>query len=144
MVVKEIKKRKKELIEQGVRVKFVGDRSLFPNKVKNVCLSIENDTQHLKKLTVNSLFCYGARQEIVEGIKKIVNQIKFGKLDQKDITSNSSDFKLINKQYKMIFSKLKLKKFKGISIGSLIIFLLLNFGNLIFILWMSIIIWVNT
>lgn len=55
-------------------------------------------------------------------------------INKNDIDGNKSDIKSIKKQYNQVFSGLKIKNFKRISIGSLIIFLLLNLINLVFIL----------
>ncbi len=68
--------------EKGVRIRFIGDRSSFPAKVVPVIERIEKETVHLNNLHLNFLFCYGARQEIVEGIKKIINDVKTGNLSE--------------------------------------------------------------
>ena len=40
-----IKKNLSELIKQGVRIRFVGDRALFPEKVLTATLEIEEETK---------------------------------------------------------------------------------------------------
>lgn len=76
----------KDLSKQKVRVRFVGDRSLFPEKIKRCCDRIEKNTEMFDRLTVNLLFCYGARQEIVASTKKIANLVKSGKLREDEIS----------------------------------------------------------
>jgi|SRR5579862_7450903 len=78
-----------KLRENGVRIRFVGDRALFPQSLIAVCDAIEQQTQECTALQVNLLFCYGARQEIIGGIKKIIQQVKAGLLDENDISEES-------------------------------------------------------
>lgn len=73
-------------LEKGVRIRFIGDRTLFPAKVLPVCERIEKSTEHLTQLNVNFLFCYGARQEIVNAVKNIAHKIKTGELAQGELT----------------------------------------------------------
>ncbi len=69
-----------ELINKGIRILFIGDRSLFPLELVDLCADIEQKTAHNTKLTVNFLFCYGGRQEIVAGVKKIAHMVATNKL----------------------------------------------------------------
>jgi undecaprenyl diphosphate synthase len=78
-----------QLRQEGVRIRFVGDRALFPPSLISVCDTLEQQTQDCTALQVNLLFCYGARQEIIGGIKKIIRQVKAGVLDEDDINEES-------------------------------------------------------
>lgn len=75
-----------EYIEKGVKVRFIGDRSLFPTRIAPVLEHIEQQTAHLSTLNLNFLFCYGARQEIIGGIKTIVSKIKSGQLHEDELS----------------------------------------------------------
>jgi len=75
-----------DLVGQGVRIRFVGDRALFPESVRASCLAIEQATVHGDKLQLNILFCYGGRQEIVSSVKKIAEQVASGTLSPDAIT----------------------------------------------------------
>lgn len=77
------------LKQHGIRVKFVGDRTLFPEKVLPICTEIEKETADGTQLFVNILFCYGARQELVCGIKALVQKIKQGLLSENQITEET-------------------------------------------------------
>jgi undecaprenyl diphosphate synthase len=72
-------------IDQQIRVRFVGDRSKFPTDLKPICERIEKATEHFSHLYLNLLFCYGSRQEIVSGIKKVIQDIKAGKISEDDL-----------------------------------------------------------
>lgn len=86
LLVQETESRIDEYIQKGIRIKFIGDRFLFPEAVIPTCNKIEEETKSLKKLQVNILFCYGSRQEIISGVKNIVNKIKTGEITENEIT----------------------------------------------------------
>jgi len=67
-------------VEHGVRVKFVGDTLRAPPQVQDAIKQIESTTAHCSKLLLNILFCYGGRQEILQAIRHIVEDLKTGKL----------------------------------------------------------------
>ncbi|TET34304.1 di-trans,poly-cis-decaprenylcistransferase [Candidatus Dependentiae bacterium] len=76
----------KKFIAKGVRVTFVGDRSLFPKAVLPICDEIEEKTKEFSVLQVNLLFCYGGQQELVHGMKVIAQKLKSGELSEDDIS----------------------------------------------------------
>jgi undecaprenyl diphosphate synthase len=67
-----------QLQAKDVRISFIGDRALFPAKVRTICEQVEQKTSHAKTLHLNFLFCYGGRQEIVAGVKKIIAEVQQG------------------------------------------------------------------
>lgn len=69
-----------DLVKQGVRIRFIGDRSLFPESVQATCAAIEQATAHATRLELNILFCYGGRQEILSSVKKIAREVAAGTL----------------------------------------------------------------
>jgi undecaprenyl diphosphate synthase len=69
------------LLEHGIRISFVGDKSFFPSSLQQVIYELESKTKHLDKLRVNLLFCYGAQQEIVHAVKSLSEKVKRGELD---------------------------------------------------------------
>lgn len=76
----------KELKKNGVRARFIGDRSWFPENILDTCNTIEQETMGYNALYLNLLFCYGARQEIVHAVKTIVKEIKMGRRTEEDLT----------------------------------------------------------
>jgi len=78
-----------QMANKGVRVRIIGDRSLFPNHVKDVCDAIEQITLSGTKLTIQLLFCYGGRQEIVAGVKNVCTQVCHGQLDLASLTEDT-------------------------------------------------------
>jgi len=87
-LAKETEKELPHFIEQNVKVRFVGDRTQFPESLKSVCERMEKETSHCSQLMLNLLFCYGGQQELVAGIKNIVRDIKSGIISP-DVLSES-------------------------------------------------------
>lgn len=75
-----------DALKKGVRIRFIGDRSLFPVSVASMFSQAEERTAQLKNLTVNFMFCYGGRQEIVHATKVIAQKIKNNELSIDAIT----------------------------------------------------------
>jgi len=86
LVVAQAEKQLSRFLKYGIQVNFVGDRSLFPDSVRDVCALLECKTADQNKLIVNFLFCYGGQQEIVAVCKKSIKAIKDGTLQEKDLT----------------------------------------------------------
>ena len=79
----------KEIYKNNVRVKIVGDRSLFSNLLKKMVSNIEEETKNNKKLFLNFALSYGGRNEIVQAMKKIVKKnIPIRDIDEKMISEN--------------------------------------------------------
>ncbi len=85
LLVEQAKKHVDEFIAKGIQVRFIGNRTLFPQQVIKTCQEVEQQTQHGKKLQVNFLFCYGGQQEIVHAAKKISQSVQKGELLTDDI-----------------------------------------------------------
>ncbi|MDB2561332.1 polyprenyl diphosphate synthase [Amylibacter sp.] len=81
-----IKSEAKKLLINGVKVRFIGDRSRLDKSLIKLMgelelLTIENDNLHLT-IALN----YGGRDEIVRASKKISEKVKLGTLNIDDIT----------------------------------------------------------
>lgn len=86
LLIEENQKNLANYISKGVKVRFIGDRSLFPSNLISVIDEIEYKTKNLDKLQLNLLFCYGSRQEIVSAAKLMANSFKEGKISLNDIS----------------------------------------------------------
>lgn len=75
--------------EKGVRIRFVGEKSLFPQEVSDICQRVENETAHNANLTMNLLFCYGGQQEIIRGVKECVDAVNKGILSLDDLNEKT-------------------------------------------------------
>ncbi len=72
--------------KEHIRVRFIGDRNLFPTQLKPELEKLEEDTKNYARMTLNVLFCYGAQQEMVSGVKKIIAAVQAGDLDPQNIS----------------------------------------------------------
>jgi undecaprenyl diphosphate synthase len=73
-------------VEHGIRINFVGDKTLFPDAVQPTIVELEKATADGEHLQVNILFCYGSRQEIVAGAKKFAVAVKDDQINPDDIS----------------------------------------------------------
>ncbi len=78
-----------ELKQKKVRIRFIGDRSLFPESIKKICEKAEQETAHFNALHLNLLFCYGAQQEIVDAVKRVVHEVRSGDFTLDDLSSET-------------------------------------------------------
>jgi undecaprenyl diphosphate synthase len=76
---------RREIMEQGIRFKTIGQREGIPDDVwvevdKTIALS-QNNRGTVLCLAIN----YGARQEIVQAVRRIVQQVQAGTLKESEI-----------------------------------------------------------
>jgi undecaprenyl diphosphate synthase len=81
-----IKEETQELIKQGIAVRFVGDRSLFPDVLRTDIEYIEEATAHCNMLYIQVMFFYGGQQEIASAAQRLAQKVKEGTLLPTDIT----------------------------------------------------------
>lgn len=79
--------------ENGIRVRLLGDRTGLPKNVQADLNQIEKDTESFTdKLTICLAINYGGRDEIIRGVKKLMNAgVSSENLSEKSI-SGSFDF----------------------------------------------------
>lgn len=67
-----------QFIAQGIAIKFVGQLSLFPKALQEICYQVQDKTAHGKQLQVYFLFGYGSRQEIFQAAQLFAERIRLG------------------------------------------------------------------
>lgn len=67
---KAIREHFSELGREGVRIKFIGDRTRLPQPLQKSCLDIEAVTQEHTEFTLWICLSYGARDEIIHAVKQ--------------------------------------------------------------------------
>ncbi|HBS48484.1 TPA: di-trans,poly-cis-decaprenylcistransferase [Candidatus Dependentiae bacterium] len=87
ILAKRLRERLPYFIENEVRVRFIGERSFFPQQTLEFINEAETKTANFNKLNLNFLFCYGSRQEILNATQIIAHKVKNNELDPKDITA---------------------------------------------------------
>lgn len=71
-----------------VQVRAVGKLELLPEDVRDAIKKAEESTADYNQRRLNIAIGYDGRMEIVDAIKKIVNEVEAGKLDVDDIDEN--------------------------------------------------------
>ena len=74
-----------ELIKEGVRVKIMGERSRFPEKVLSQIDYIEESTAKGETLTLILAFNYSSRREMVFAAQAIARRVAEGQIKDEDI-----------------------------------------------------------
>lgn len=62
----------KRIKEKQIKFRFIGNLSLLPEDLQEICKNLERKTEIHNKLTVNLCVAYGGKQELIEAIKKLV------------------------------------------------------------------------
>lgn len=86
--LKELDDRKAENEEKGIQVNFIGDKKGLPKDILTAMKYSERITKDKTKVYLNIAINYGGRQEIVNGVRSIAEQVKKGKLKPSDIDEN--------------------------------------------------------
>ena len=63
----------KKLCKNGVRLKVIGDTSVFPEDLKKLIKEREEETEKYTEHYLNLAINYGGRQEIVNAVKELVD-----------------------------------------------------------------------
>lgn len=74
-----------QLIENGVRVRFIGRREGLGDEVLRYITMTESKTEAGRRLTVNVAFNYGSRAEIVDAARALAAKARSGELDPMQI-----------------------------------------------------------
>tara|TARA_Y100000766_G_scaffold266925_1_gene261649 strand:- start:263 stop:1066 length:804 start_codon:yes stop_codon:yes gene_type:complete len=90
---KVLKKEIKEIHEESIKIKFIGDSTPFPNTLKSIFNSSEALTKNNKDFTLNVCVNYGGRQEIVKVARELAIKTFSG-----EINPNEVDEKLFNSE----------------------------------------------
>jgi undecaprenyl diphosphate synthase len=89
LLSRQLTKELPELIQNGVRIKFIGDAGVFPTSIQDSIAHIEEQTKHLDTLQLNLLFCYGAQREVVHAVKLLAQKVSDGLLSINEITETT-------------------------------------------------------
>lgn len=74
--------------ENGIRVRHIGNFEALPASIQKDIKQAMDDTADFKGMTVNLAINYGGRDEIIRGIKKIIeNKVSPDQLDEKTFSS---------------------------------------------------------
>jgi undecaprenyl diphosphate synthase len=77
-----------DLNKNGVKIVLIGNRDLIPPRVLKRFEEAEAATINNNNVVLNIAFSYGSRQEILEAVKKVSNDIQNKKIQINDINEN--------------------------------------------------------
>lgn len=75
----------KRLSKKNVKILFSGRRDPLPKKVLKIMDKVTEDTKNNTEYIFNICVNYGGQYEIVDAVRKIVKDVKEGKLEEEDI-----------------------------------------------------------
>ncbi|HEC31434.1 MAG: isoprenyl transferase [Deltaproteobacteria bacterium] len=74
-----------EMLEKGIRLNTIGDEEGLPERVIKALDFAKEKTSKNKDMVVNLAINYGGRQEIIAGIKKLVQEVMNNQVNPDDI-----------------------------------------------------------
>ncbi len=80
-----VKKEVKELADNNVKLKFIGDLQKIPERYFNLIKESEKKLEHCTGLHLNIALSYGGRQDILNAVKKICKKCSEKKCSESDI-----------------------------------------------------------
>jgi undecaprenyl diphosphate synthase len=75
-----------EMAREGVRMRFIGDRSRLAPKLQRLMSGIEAKTAHLKRLNLTVAINYGGRDEITRAVRSLMVEAAEGRFDPAAVT----------------------------------------------------------
>jgi undecaprenyl diphosphate synthase len=81
-----LQKELKTLKEKNIRLKAIGKINSLPSAVKKNLHKAINETKNNQGLTLVLALSYGSQDEIIQAVKKIVTDVKGGKINKKQIS----------------------------------------------------------
>lgn len=84
-----LKKHLKELSDQNVRIRVIGDMGRFPKDIQLSVAEAIDKTKNHSGLTLSIALNYGSRFEILQGIRRLTQDVVDKKLTIEDITEDT-------------------------------------------------------
>ncbi|MBL7004700.1 MAG: isoprenyl transferase [Gammaproteobacteria bacterium] len=87
LFVSSLQKNTEELHQKGIRIRFIGDRSVFAQKLKDQIQESENLTVNNKLMTLNIAANYGGHWDILNSVRQLAADVKNGQLAPEAISA---------------------------------------------------------
>jgi undecaprenyl diphosphate synthase len=81
-----IQREAEAMAAEGVRMRFIGDRSRLAPRLQRLMSGIEAKTAHLKRLNLTVAINYGGRDEITRAVRALVIEAAEGRFDPTAVT----------------------------------------------------------
>ena len=86
LLIKFSKRESKRFIKEKIKVVFSGSRDNIRSDVLDAIKYMENETKNFEGRVLNICFNYGGRLEIVDAVKKVIDNVLEVKIKKEDIT----------------------------------------------------------
>ena len=97
---KVLRKEIKEIHEESIKIKFIGDSSPFPETLKSIINSSESLTKNNKDFTLNVCVNYGGRQEIVKVARDLATKSFSGEINPSEVDEELFNSELLTQGIK--------------------------------------------
>lgn len=97
--IRYFKKAYKTIINSNIKIKMIGRRDRFTKEFLKTVEEIEETTKDHTGLVLTLCLDYGSYDEITTAVKEIATEVKAGKLEVSDITSQTISNHLFTKNY---------------------------------------------
>jgi tritrans,polycis-undecaprenyl-diphosphate synthase [geranylgeranyl-diphosphate specific] len=84
-------KQDKRLHENKIKIRFIGRINLFPKDIQKIMKEIMELTKNYNNYTINFAMAYGGREEVIDAVKKIAEQVKENKININKINEEVFD-----------------------------------------------------
>lgn len=99
LMVQAITHETENLLENGVKLEFIGDVNRLPRKTRDTLLNCIETTSRGERITLILALSYSSRWELTEAAKAIAADVKNGLLDEKNITETTMSNYLATKSF---------------------------------------------
>lgn len=78
----------RDFIEENIRVRFIGDRTMLTPSLQKKMKSVEEDSKDFDSMTLILAINYGGQDEITRAVRSIAGRVKAGGLEPEEISSD--------------------------------------------------------
>ena len=82
-----IRRESQALIDDGVRVRFIGDRMNLDDQLVSIMDELELVTSNNEKVNLTIALNYGGRDEVTRAVKRLAREVEQGKLAAKQVNA---------------------------------------------------------
>jgi undecaprenyl diphosphate synthase len=86
-----------ELIDRNVKVQMLGEKSKTPSQTQKALNEFEEKTKDNTGLILNFAINYGSRDEILQAVKRIIDDVQNGHIDKEQIDEHLMNQYLLTK-----------------------------------------------
>lgn len=86
-LAREMHSRLDSFIENGIRIRIIGNKESLPAHARALCADVEIQTAHGTRLDMMIFISYGGREEMIHAIQTLAHKVKAGALSPHEITA---------------------------------------------------------